>query len=158
MPERGLGQGSVVYSAGAGEDLSFDVALAERFGCEVHIFDPTPRAVTHFCQLEEATRRGELLPINGSPKMHYALSEEGLSRLHFHEVGIFDVHDFMRLFAPANPLHVSHSLADFHGTGKFFAARCRPLRELMEDFGNDQIDLSKMDVEGAEVSVLRDML
>ena len=39
----GLHTGSVVYSFGVGEDVSFDVALIQRFGSIVHAFDPTPR-------------------------------------------------------------------------------------------------------------------
>jgi len=39
-----LGADWVVYSAGTGEDISFDVGMVKRFGCAVHAFDPTPRA------------------------------------------------------------------------------------------------------------------
>src|SRR5712692_3232196 len=44
----GLSADSVCYSAGAGEDISFDCALIERFYCQVRVIDPTPRAITHF--------------------------------------------------------------------------------------------------------------
>src|SRR5262245_45261334 len=40
-----LGPQSVVYSVGVGEDISFDLALIERFGLQVHAFDPTPKSV-----------------------------------------------------------------------------------------------------------------
>src|SRR3990167_849454 len=39
---------SICYLAGAGEDISFDCALAKQFGCNVRIVDPTPRAIRHF--------------------------------------------------------------------------------------------------------------
>lgn len=42
---RGLGNLSVVYSFGVGTDASFDLALIERFGVELHAFDPTPRSI-----------------------------------------------------------------------------------------------------------------
>ena len=35
---------SVVYSFGIGDDVSFDLAIIERFGARVHGFDPTPRS------------------------------------------------------------------------------------------------------------------
>lgn len=47
VPYTLLDRSSVCYCAGAGEDITFDLALAERFGCEIHVFDPTPRAVAH---------------------------------------------------------------------------------------------------------------
>lgn len=37
-----LEAGAVVYSFGAGTDISFDAEMAGLFGCEVHCFDPTP--------------------------------------------------------------------------------------------------------------------
>jgi len=40
----GLGPDAVVYCAGIGTDVTFDVALIERFGCDVHAVDPTPRS------------------------------------------------------------------------------------------------------------------
>src|SRR5437870_565224 len=38
----GLGAESVVYSGGVGNDISFEHALVERFGCSVTLFDPSP--------------------------------------------------------------------------------------------------------------------
>ena len=35
----------VVYSFGIGEDISFDLALIQRFGLSVYAFDPTPRSI-----------------------------------------------------------------------------------------------------------------
>jgi hypothetical protein len=39
---RSLNAGAVVYSFGAGTEISFDTESAGLFGCEVHCFDPTP--------------------------------------------------------------------------------------------------------------------
>jgi hypothetical protein len=41
------------YSAGVGEDISFDCALVERFHCQVRVIDSTPRAIRHFNNLEK---------------------------------------------------------------------------------------------------------
>src|SRR5918911_4822937 len=41
----GLGAGTVVYSFGIGYNLTFELALIERFGATVHAFDPTPLAL-----------------------------------------------------------------------------------------------------------------
>ncbi|KAK7485051.1 hypothetical protein BaRGS_00023690 [Batillaria attramentaria] len=37
----------LVYSFGVGEDFSFDDAVARRYGCEVHSFDPSMKAEDH---------------------------------------------------------------------------------------------------------------
>src|SRR5262249_9187585 len=43
-----LGSGAVVYSFGAGTEISFDAEMAGLYGCEVHCFDPTPSVVRDF--------------------------------------------------------------------------------------------------------------
>jgi hypothetical protein len=43
-----LGTGAVVYSFGAGSEISFDAEMAGLYGCEVHCFDPTPSVVRGF--------------------------------------------------------------------------------------------------------------
>jgi hypothetical protein len=39
----GVGPDTPIFSFGAGDDISFDLAAIERFGCDVLVFDPTPR-------------------------------------------------------------------------------------------------------------------
>src|SRR4051812_17502788 len=41
-----LREDSVVYSFGVGTDISFDLELIDRFGVQVHAFDPTPRSIS----------------------------------------------------------------------------------------------------------------
>ena len=53
---------SLCYCAGAGEDISFECALVERYGCRVRIIDPTPRATQHFHDAGETkTGHGKVL-------------------------------------------------------------------------------------------------
>ena len=40
-----LGSDSIVYSFGVGEDVTFDLALIDRYGMTVHAFDPTPKSI-----------------------------------------------------------------------------------------------------------------
>ena len=46
----GLKEQSVVYSFGVGEDISFDIALIEKFGVSVYAFDPTPKSLEWLSQ------------------------------------------------------------------------------------------------------------
>jgi FkbM family methyltransferase len=43
-----LRTGTVVYSFGAGTEISFDAEMAGLYGCEVHCFDPTPSLERNF--------------------------------------------------------------------------------------------------------------
>ena len=40
-----LGPQSVVYSFGIGDNIAWELAMIEHFGCHVHAFDPTPRSL-----------------------------------------------------------------------------------------------------------------
>src|SRR5690606_25746429 len=44
VPSDLLNAQSICYCIGAGEDISFDIELINRFDCHVYTFDPTPRA------------------------------------------------------------------------------------------------------------------
>lgn len=43
-----LPESSVVYSFGIGDNISFDMDMAGLFGCDVHMFDPSPTVVAGF--------------------------------------------------------------------------------------------------------------
>jgi FkbM family methyltransferase len=135
VPADLLNERSVCYCAGVGEDISFDLALIERYGCEVHAFDPTPRAIAHV-------------------EKHAA----GNPRFRFFPVGLWDQEETLRFFAPKNPSHVSHSVLNLQQTGDYFEAPCKPLAQLMKENGHDRIDLLKLDIEGAEYRVVRSIL
>ena len=45
VPETLVSAGGTAYCAGVGYDISFDLALIERYGCEVWAFDPTPAVI-----------------------------------------------------------------------------------------------------------------
>ncbi|MGC4122184.1 MAG: FkbM family methyltransferase [Myxococcales bacterium] len=47
----------VVYGFGAGNDISFEEAMAG-LGCEVHVFDPNPKSVARFAELAKGKKIG----------------------------------------------------------------------------------------------------
>lgn len=156
--DSGLSSDSVCYTAGAGEDISFDCALAERFHCLVRIIDPTPRAIQHFLQLENAVRTGTAFPVNNSTSNHYSISSAAFERLHFLPVGLAGQDADFKFFYPRNPAHVSCSIANLQKTHDYFTAKCLRLSSIMEMQGDVSIDMLKMDIEGAEYGVLEDIL
>jgi FkbM family methyltransferase len=125
----------ICYCGGVGEDISFDLGLIERFGCVVRAFDPTPRAIAYIAQNAA-----------NEPKFD------------FHPVGLWSANTTLRFFAPRNPAHVSHSVVNLQRTSEFFEAPCRTIESIMQEVGDDRIDLLKLDIEGAEHEVVRAML
>jgi FkbM family methyltransferase len=126
---------SVVYSFGVGEDVSFDLAMIERFGVTVHAFDPTPRSI--------AWVKAQTLP------PEFVLHEFGLAN-----------HDGTADFAPPeNAEHISHTLlVREKSSGPAITVQVRRLATLAKELGHSRIDVLKMDIEGAEYAVIEDVL
>lgn len=124
-----LGPQSVCYCAGVGLDVTFDLALIERIGCEVQAFDPTPAAARHVESVAEP-------------------------RFHFNPVGIWPRDETVEFFEPDYG-DQNFSAVDLHQTGKSFGAPCRSVSSLMAEAGHDHLDLLKLDIEGSEYEVIR---
>jgi FkbM family methyltransferase len=119
------------YSGGIGEDISFDLELIDRFGCQVFAFDPVPRSA------EYAKR-----------------AAAGIELFHPLPHGVWSEDARMRFFAPRDDDHVSHSIDNLQGTDEGFEASCRSIPSLMRELGHERVELLKLDIEGAEFPVL----
>lgn len=126
---------SICYCVGCGEDISFDMGLIERFGCDVYAFDPTPRAIAYVQDVA-----------SDNPSYH------------FNPVGLWDKEDILRFYAPRNPAHVSHSLLNLQQTSEYIEVKVKTLRQLMREAEHHRLDLLKLDIEGAEYKVIDSVL
>lgn len=155
--DHGLAADSLCYCAGAGEDISFECALVERFGCRVRVIDPTPRAVQHFRDLERAIRSGKRFSVNNSRSDFYSITEAHLDRLSFLPVGLANQDAELKFYLPRNLAHVSCSVVNLQKTDRYFTAPCFRLSSIMRQHGDRAIDLLKIDIEGAEYGVIEDL-
>jgi len=125
---------SVVYSFGVGEDASFDIALLKHFGLTVHAFDPTPKSI------EWAKKQG--FP----------------SQFVLYEYGIANYDGHATFSPPDDPTHVSHTMLERPTTkGRSITVPVKRLSTIMKELGHSTIDLLKMDIEGAEYDVIKDI-
>jgi len=131
IPKNVLDARSVVVDVGLGEELSFPASLITRYGCSVHGFDPTPRAIAF-------ARRADL------------------PNFRLHELGVAGTEGEADFHLPSNEKNVSGSLARVdHLMGEVVRVRLVDLPAALELAGVNRIDLLKMDVEGAEYDILR---
>ncbi|MFX0200139.1 MAG: methyltransferase domain-containing protein, partial [Candidatus Hodarchaeota archaeon] len=158
VPVNKIFSDSICYCVGAGEDISFDIELINRFGCEVFIFDPTPRAQAHIKMLEEYTHNGQKMPINNSETDFYEIHEGLLDKIKFFPYGIWSKSEVKKFFAPRNPEHVSNSILNLQKTTKCFEAQCLTINNAMKRLGHEKIDLLKIDIEGAEYEVINSII
>lgn len=148
----------ICYLAGAGEDISFDCALAMKFPCQVHIFDPTPRAITHATQLRTAVDKGTPFPINNSAADIYEITPNAMQQIHFHPWGLASQDAEFKFYVPQNPAHVSHSILNLQKTQEYFTAQCKRVSTICKELGHSTPALIKIDIEGAEYQVIQDLI
>ncbi len=133
-PRNAVTEDSVIYSFGIGEDASWDLGLISAKGCRIHGFDPTPKSLKWVEQ-----------NINDP-------------RFVMHPQALADFNGTLDLWLPANPDHVSASLRQSSGTShEKITVPCENLSSIMERMGHERVDVLKMDIEGAEYAVLRNL-
>ncbi len=156
IPQSSLSEGSICYAGGAGEDISFDVVLAERYKCQVYIFDPTPRSKSHFNELIESTNLNKKFAINNSKTNFYSLNYRNIELLNFRELGLWYKKEEIKFYSPPTAEEVSHSALNEHKRSEKvnFIGKVNRLSKIMEDEGHQHIDLLKLDIEGSEYYVI----
>jgi|WetSurMetagenome_2_1015567.scaffolds.fasta_scaffold288746_1 FkbM family methyltransferase len=159
-----LGSAPIV-SAGLGEDASFDVEFASRYRGKVVIIDPTPRAIMHFHELlSRLGRKAETKYVPGGKQPIESYGLDGLTSENFElvEKALWSSETTVKFFQPPNPAHVSYSVTNFQNNYSretaFIEVPTTTLKALMQSHGIDQLELIKLDIEGAETEVIYDML
>ena len=157
--------GSTIISCGLGEDASFDVAFASRYGAKVAMVDPTPRAIAHFRAIQ--ARMGQpascdFVPGGNQPLGAYDLSSVTSENLILVERALWTDERTLKFYAPSNPAFVSHSVTDsinnFSTKGPYIEVQSIAIDALLAQIGVASVPLLKLDIEGAEFAVIPDML
>jgi FkbM family methyltransferase len=130
VPE-GLGSSSTVYSFGVGNDVSFDLALIQRFGCKVHGFDPSP------------------------PVARWIVTQNLPANYAFHGYGLGASDGEISFFAPSPRSGMfSTSSRHKHVGNTEVKLSVQTLSTITAALGSSSIDVLKMDIEGAEYDLL----
>lgn len=131
IPVGSVGAGQICYCVGAGGDVSFDLELIRRYGATVRAVDPVKAYAE--AALEDAA---------GEPRFTFrqaaVATHDGPIRMQtHHESG-----------------SRSLSAAGLYETDEWVEVDGRTIPSLMQEFGDDHIDLLKMDMEGSEYEVV----
>lgn len=162
----GLNKDSIVYCVGAGEDVSHDIAIAHKLGSTVHIFDPTPRSITHI-QLVKDVMEGKKKAIankrygGGDPNYWPYILDHRIesSSVKAYKWGIYTkTEPNLCFYTPTNTEYVSCSLVDGMKSKNYIEVEVKTLKDTMTELGHTQLDLLKLDIEGCECDVLDQML
>lgn len=156
-----LGPNSIVYSAGVGEDISFDLLLQEAYGCEVVLIDPTVRAKIHHDEVQSFYETGDPR-FTGDIQLDYvktiAAAKPDFSKIMYVPKGLWHVPDTLKFYKPVNPKYVSHTFIGKMYSDDYTMAEVDTVGNIMKELGHSKIDLLKLDIEGAELTVLDNIL
>lgn len=125
-----LNSDSIVYSAGVGLGISFELDLVRHYGCQVFLYDPTPTAMKTMSRHE-----------NQSDKIHFSL------------IGFAEATGSYGFAAPKDINEGSFSAATTEELS-VIQLECKDIATLMKEHGHYKIDLLKMDIEGFEYGVI----
>ena len=129
----------LIYSFGIGDTIDFERTLIEKFNAEVHAFDPTP-FVEAWLGDTETPQEFHFYP--------WALAgrDETLSL-------------YPRRRSDGKSSEEMFTLVPEAGeTSNAVTVAAKRLATVMDELGHDEIDILKMDVEGAEYEALHDLL
>jgi hypothetical protein len=156
-------------SAGVGEDITFDKEMLKISKLLAILVDPTDRAENHVdAYLSTSNQLVELPYLSGGAQTisNYLSTEDIRERVSFVKKALWIHDDGLNLYPPVNSSHVSFKLAQAQGVEidarNFPSVRIETILEtFVTNIRNSQFFsfiLLKMDIEGSEFSVLRNLI
>ncbi|MDH5826021.1 MULTISPECIES: FkbM family methyltransferase [Sphingobacterium] len=132
-----LHPGAIVYSFGIGQDTSFDDAIIDNHDCQVYGYDPTPKSI------EWIDKQTDMSP-----------------NFHFHPVGLDKETGTTFFNLPKNKDYVSGSIINHQHVDEnnMIEVKMKSFIDIATENNHNHIDILKMDIEGAEYSVIDSIL
>ncbi len=153
-----------VVSCGLGEDATFDVEILNKFNCKIFAIDPTPRSIIHY---EEISKRfgkkndKTYETKNGRQDVScYNLEKINKKNFVFLDKAITDKNNTkIKLYFPIKQEFVSASFEkDKNYSSKYFFADTINIENIIKKYEIKNIDILKLDIEGGELLVLKDIV
>lgn len=128
---------SIIYSFGVGVNIEFDSELIKKKQCSIHLFDPTPKSIRF---IEEEHKNN--------------------NKLRFHPIGVWKKDQKIDFYFDSDHKNEadSASILNLGKNKKKFSADCKKISTIMDSLKHKRLDLLKMDIEGAAIPVLFNMI
>ena len=153
----------VIISCGLGEDASFDIEMINKYNAKVISVDPTPRALEYYKKIKK--RFGEYGGGKYDESGRLDVSEYNLLNVNennfaYIDKAIWSENDKeLKLYYPKNLNFVSLSINNKknYDEKNFFLSKTISYQEILSQKGLKKIDILKLDIEGAEIQVIKSL-
>ena len=155
-----------VLSAGLGEDASFDLELIRKYNCKVISIDPTPRAIDHYNMIINNSGKSKKKGYNETGKLDvssYDLSKINNTNFILINQALYNINNIeLKFFSPPNKNHVSYSINNwqnnYSNNTDFIKVKTTTIKSILQKFNINTLELIKLDIEGAEIEVIKNMI
>ena len=152
---------SIIYSVGVGEDISFDIALVDKYNCNIFLIDPTAKSIEHFNEFKLFSN-DQTFKFTGNIQPDYYSKiknkKYNLNKMHYIDIGVWNEKSSLKFYKQSNENYVSQSLIPHMFTDNYDIVNVDTIKNIMDQHNHSHIDLLKLDIEGAEIDVLNNML
>lgn len=156
-----LDETSIVYSGGVGEDISFDLLLSDKYNSNIVLIDPTKRAIKHYDEVQNyyKTKQWDFAgDIQNDYNKHIRKLKPNFNKISYLDKGLWKEKTKLKFYKQTNPKYVSQSLKQGMFGSEYVEVDVDSIKNIMDDKNHKKIDLLKLDIEGAEIEVINQML
>lgn len=122
---------AVCYSGGVGKDITFETEIAEKYNCEVYLFDPSPTGI-------ETAKNNQR------------------QNFKFYPIGLSGKDGVINFSTPEDMNEGSYRIPT--EASKIMQFECKKLSNIMKCNNHLSVELVKLDIEGFEYDVIVDLM
>jgi len=156
-----LNSDSVILDIGIGEDVSFPLNLSHKYDPKIILLDPTKKSIKHWDEIKNYFK-DKNYKFKGNIQKDYYTNIKNLKphldNFKYIPVGLWNKKTILKFYKQTNKNHVSQSLIKNMFSSEYDLVQVDTLKNIMKSLNITKIDVFKMDIEGAEIQVLNQMI
>ena len=135
--EKLINSNSIIYTYGVGTSISFEEQISNKFNCDVYCYDPT------------------ILAKNFMKNHIY-----NKNKIKYFDYGIWCEDKMMKFYNQLDKENIDSggSITNLFNNDAYDLLQCYRLETMMKKNNHDRVDVLKLDIEGAAIKVLDDIL